>query len=59
MNLQKITREDRNLNKKFRKLSLEKEQNNFNNKLIKSFQSIEVKELYHHFLTILYQEKLL
>ena len=28
-------REDRNLNKKFRKLSLEKERNNFNNKLIK------------------------
>ena len=37
-------REDRNLNKKFRKLSLEKEQNNFNNKLIKSFQSKKVKE---------------
>ena len=37
-------RKDRNLNKKFRKLSLQKEQNNFNNKLIKSFQSKEVKE---------------
>ena len=37
-------REDINLNKIFRKLPLEKEQNNFNNMLIKSFQSKEVKE---------------